>query len=109
MDEPSPRRPDSGALNTKALITLAERVEHESRGKVAILPTLVELERVLPGCEAQAMLPAGERPDPFARMRGVVDELRRDAVGGRVKSISGLAAEARRLVRELASRNLVTV
>ena len=101
MDRSSSRRTATGALDTKSLIALAERVEHESRAKVPILPTLVELERVLADCETQATLPASERPDPFVRMRSVVDELRRDAVGGRVQSISGLAAAARRLVREL--------
>jgi hypothetical protein len=108
MDGRSCRRPAPGALDTKALIVLAERVERESRAKVPILPTLVEMERFLAVCEAQATLPASERPDPFVRMRSVVDELHRDAGGGRVQSISGLAAEARRLVRELDSRGLVT-
>jgi hypothetical protein len=109
MDERSCRRPDSGALDTKALIVMAESVELQSRAKVPILPILAELERALADCEAQATLPASERPNPFVRMRSVVDELRRDAAGGRVQSIGGLAAEARRLVRELDSRNLVTV
>ena len=83
------------------LIALAERVEDDSRTSLPIGPTLVELAGVLVECEAQATLPTPEGSDPFARMRRVVDQLRRDVTGGRVQSISGLAAEARRLANKL--------
>ena len=82
------------------LITLAERIERESRTRRPIDLLLVELCGVVTDYEWQAN-PADDRPDPTLRLRRVIDQLRRDVSSGRVRSISGLTHEARRLALEL--------
>ena len=89
--------PGSGQEHVQALITLAERIEHDSCVAVPVGPMLVELDHLLASFERHAALRATEQADPCARMRRVVDQLRRSVAGGRVQSNSGLTREARRL------------
>ena len=93
------RSPSPHAFHT--LIELAERIEQASCTCAPIGPMLTELRDALATCERSTTWLRSDRPDPFARMYRVIDQLRRDAAGGRVRSISGLTHEARRLTLAL--------
>lgn len=82
------------------MIALAERIERESRVGQPVGDLLDELHTEL---DALAHQP---RRSPSAanaarRMEEIVAQLTRDSRGGMVRSISGLAAQARNLIAEL--------
>jgi len=84
------------------MIELAERVERESRAGHDLRAPLDELHGTLLECGAPSA--AGHDPvvsEAVARMRRIVDQVRRDVDRGHVRSISGLSIEARRLTRSL--------
>jgi hypothetical protein len=93
-----------------SMIALAERVERDSRTGLGLRVSLDELHGTLVHCEA----PWTKHDDvamseAVARMRRIVDQIRRDVDGGHVRSISGLSAEARRLARTLEHSGLTPV
>lgn len=90
------------AVGPTSMIELAERVERESRAGHDPRAPLDELHDTLVECGA----PSDSDHDvvvseAVARMRRIVDQLRRDVESGHVRSISGLSTEARRLSRNL--------
>jgi hypothetical protein len=84
----------------RALVALAERIERESRGGSPVGGLLDELHDALVAVALQSP-PSSSAASAARRMRGIVTQLTRDADGGKVRSISGLAAHARNLVTEL--------
>ena len=84
-----------------SVISLADRIERDSRAGVDVRLSLDELQRALSAWSG----PHGDdrtTADALARMHRIVDQLQRDLDRGKVRSISGLSAEARRLARSLA-------
>lgn len=98
----------SSAIGRSALVSVAEEVERESRlGHV-----LDELLERLDGETERARLEAsggssGVAPPWIQRWQRVVESVRRDVESGRVRSVTGLAREARRLELQLETRRRV--
>ena len=74
------------------LITLAERIEGESRLGAPLSDLLDRFRELLLRTERSAV--TGEAHG-IARLRAIVDQLARDVEGGHVRSISGLVAQTR--------------
>jgi hypothetical protein len=74
------------------LITLAERIERESRLGAPLSDLLDRFRELLLRSEWSA---ASSEAHGIARLRAIVDQLARDVEGGHVRSISGLVAQTR--------------
>jgi hypothetical protein len=84
------------------LVTLAEAVEQVSRDRRPVARLLDSLDDTTDRAGRRlAGGPAGAEPPCFARWRRVLTSVRRDVEHGRVRSVSGLSHEARRLELQL--------
>jgi len=84
------------------LVTLAEGVEHASCAGVPLLPLLDGLDEQTD--RSWRRIVAGQQtvdPGCVERWRGVVASVRRDVERGGVRSVTGIAREARRLALQL--------
>jgi hypothetical protein len=92
----------SGLRSPDALVALAEKIERDSRDGEPVERSLAELAGGLRACATDLRPDASRRTaDALTRMLGVVDHLQHTVGSGRVQSISGLAAAARRLAGSL--------
>lgn len=93
MDASAPTRDD-----VEHLVVLAEQIEQDSHAGRGVTAPLHELHHAI--VELAAV-----EPRDVERLLRVVEQLSRDLRGGRVRSISGLAGETRRLGRQLGGPN----
>jgi hypothetical protein len=73
------------------LVTLAERIEQESRLGGPLSGLLEQFRERLRRADSSVAV----EPDGIARLHTIVDQLARDVAGGHVRSISGLVAQTR--------------
>jgi hypothetical protein len=94
----------SSLRSPDALVALAEKIERDSRDGEPVEQSLAELADRLRSCATDpSLVPSRGPADALTRMLGVVDHLQHTVSSGRVQSISGLAAAARRFARTLES------
>lgn len=79
------------------LVTLAEAVEQASREGGLVAQLLDDLDEATDqGCRQSVGGSSTIAPEHLVRWRRVVASVRRDVESGRVRSVSGIAREARR-------------